>query len=339
MHVDKFSSMGSSVGLPSSKSPRVILAVENASIARNAFQLYNPFSQKAKVFKSLVNSFFCYANPLAKQLLAKNSSEKSKLQTYLEQEFGMALFLSVYRATAEDKVVVQLQSKEAEIIGYLKYPLNDLGLKHLKNEKKAIDILSANRIISSYKKKGAFENRPFLILEPLQGEIGLVDDLFITYLLSSFKRDKVFLLSKHPRILQLKQKLVDYEMTNYLETLNSLCKQSSNNYALAYEHGDFAPWNIVQVENKYIPFDFEFFVEDGIEFFDLIKYHYQVATLLEKKRGEELISYIKEKTGVEEFTLIFQLFLIKEITRCYEENEPYDADAKLLEQFTLGVIL
>ena len=45
--------------IPNSKDPKVVLAIEKGSFAKKSFKLYNPFSQKAKVFKSL-RVFFVY---------------------------------------------------------------------------------------------------------------------------------------------------------------------------------------------------------------------------------------------------------------------------------------
>jgi hypothetical protein len=98
-----------------------------------------------------------------------------------------------------------------------------------------------------------------------------------------------------------------------------------------YEHGDFTPWNIVKVEEQYTPFDFEHFVEDGLEYLDLIKYYYQVGKLLEGLNGKELITYIAEEIKIEEMRELLQLFLIKEIVRNKEEGEPYNFEVEMIE--------
>jgi len=334
MNVDEFYSIGCSINLPSPKAPKVTLAVDSASISHNAFQLYNPFSRKAKILKWIVSTVFYYANPLARLLFSTCHCEKTELQKHLEQSLETPLYLSVYRATAKDKVVLQLQTKNAEIIGYLKYPLNKTGVLHLENEKKAIDILSEKNIISSYKQYDYFKDKPFLLLEPLDGVISHVSQTDLDELLKAFKREKTFLLSEHPRIIQLQEKLITHNMNRYQVILLSLCQRSKQKYALVYEHGDFAPWNIMCVNKKYIPFDFEYFVEDGLEHFDLIKYHYQTAFLLEKKSGHALVEYICKKINLTDGLCLLQLFLIKEIIRCHIANETYVAEAELLEQLS-----
>ena len=101
-------------------------------------------------------------------------------------------------------------------------------------------------------------------------------------------------------------------MQDSLIRLDKLCSKSKKEYRLVYEHGDFAPWNIVKVKDDYVPFDFEYFVEDGLEYFDLIKYYYQIGNLLEKKTNDELKKYIYSKIKFDEIEIIYELYLIKE---------------------------
>ena len=44
--------------VPSSKNPKVVLAVGKSLLAKQSFKLYNPFSKKAKFFKTFAK-FFC----------------------------------------------------------------------------------------------------------------------------------------------------------------------------------------------------------------------------------------------------------------------------------------
>lgn len=98
----------------------------------------------------------------------------------------------------------------------------------------------------------------------------------------------------------------------------------------------FTPWNIVKVDDKYIPFNFEYFEEDGLEYFDLIKYYYQVATLLKSKKDQLLVNYLRTKINHPEFMLLLQLYLIKEIIRGVEENASYSAEVELLDFLQIG---
>jgi hypothetical protein len=120
-------------------------------------------------------------------------------------------------------------------------------------------------------------------------------------------------------------------MSTYISKVESICMASTVKYHLVYEHGDFTPWNIVRVGEEYIPFDFEYFVEDGLEYFDTIKYYYQIGKLLEAKDGEELVEFVSTQVNIPEIKELITLFLIKEILRNKKENEPFEFEEALIK--------
>lgn len=331
MNVIDFFSSNSYVFLPTKNNPKVALAVENKAFINNAFNLYNPFSIKAKLFKIIIRFGFNYFNNFFKFIFRVSHKDQSPFLKYLEDKLGQKLIASVYFATANDKVVIQLQNINADVIGYLKYPLNENGLHHLKNEKNALDILSANNLVDCYILFDYFRDRPFLLLVNLDGDIDFVPKLHIIELLSRFKRNSTYLLAEHPRIIQLKKDLRIHNLGIYLPLIERLCLNSSMNYSLVYEHGDFAPWNIMKIQDEYIPFDFEHFVENGLEHFDLIKYYYQIGKLLKKKNGLKLFEFVNLNSNIPEFKTLFQMFLIKEIQRNSEECVSFDFEIDLLK--------
>ena len=331
MNATNFFSANKYIYLPTSKNPKVALAIDNATLTKNTFKLYNPFSSKAKLLKKVSALAFTYVNAVAKKVWSVQEKEKSDFVSYLEKKLDTPLVTSVYFATIQDKVVMQLQTLDAKIVGYLKYPLNEVGLQHVKNEKKAIEILSEKKIVQEYVLYDMFEGKPFLLLDALEGEIDLIGRSHVDALLFKFKRENVYKLVEHPRVVDLKKDVNTNDMSKYLPLIEIICQQSAMQYALVYEHGDFTPWNIVKVDDDYIPFDFEHFVEDGLEYFDLIKYYYQIGKLLENKKDVELIGYISEQVNVIEINSLLQLFLIKEIIRNKEENEPYTFEVNMLE--------
>ncbi|NRB37446.1 MAG: hypothetical protein HRU20_03130 [Pseudomonadales bacterium] len=327
----EFLSDGRYVTLPSKRSPRVILAVDSHQLASNAFKLFNPFSTKGKCFSFILKFLACYFNPLFRAIMADEVKEASLFIKYLEAKLGRQLISSVYLATVADKVVLQLQSLDAEIIGYLKIPLNDLGIEHLVNEKNAIEVLSAKGIVSSYLLHDVFDERPFLLLSPVAGESCLVERESIDKLLGEFERGESFSLSEHPRIELLRAQLKTNDLVEYLIIVEDICQVSVMDYGLVYEHGDFTPWNILREGDKYVPFDFEHFVENGLQYFDLVKYYYQIGKLLEGRRGHELVEHIQTQLHISENLLLLQLYLIKEIVRFHEEGQPYDSEVDLLK--------
>jgi len=324
-----FFSSSSYIWLPTKNNPKVALCVDDSLLAKNSFKLYNPFSSKAKVFKSVSEFSFTSLNLFFKLLTTKK--EKSEFINYLENLLDQPLIISIYFATAKDKVVLQLQSSDAHIIGYLKYPLNEVGLKHIKNEIKAFEILSNKEIVEPYILKDTYNTKPFLVLKELDGSIDRIEKEFLDCVLNTFEKDSFYKLSQHPRVKELKRQLVDHDMEDYLIRVEQICNGSTTDYKLVYEHGDFTPWNFVKVEENYIPFDFEYFVEDGLEYFDIIKYYYQVGKLLEFKVDEELVSFISDNVNIQEIKELLELFLIKEILRGKEEGEPIEFEVNMIK--------
>jgi len=331
MNTINFSSLNYYLYLPTKSNPKVALAIDNPTLAQNSFRLYNPFSDKAKFLKAIYKVAFTSFNKISKIILKPKYQKQSKFIHYLEEKLGYEIISSLYFATAKDKVVLQLQTKEAQIVGYLKYPLNNFGLNHLYNEKKALEILSSKGIIENYTMYDTFQETPFLLLKPLEGHIDIVEKEKVEELLNKFKLNQAYTLAEHPRMQQIKKKLIKMEMYDTLSLLKRLCVNSSYSYRLVYEHGDFAPWNIIQLEEKYIPFDFEYFEENGLEYFDLIKYYYQIGKLLNSMKNEELILYISKQINIEEIEILLELYLIKEIILSKKENMNYEFEENMLK--------
>jgi hypothetical protein len=316
--------------LPTKANPRVALVIDDKGGAVNSFKLYNPFSLKAKLMKLTVFFLFKHLPYFSKILFKVEKKCQSDFLKYLENKLGQPLISSVYSATTGDKVVIQLQTYKYEIIGYIKYPLNEIGRAHLENEQRAIEVLSKKKITKEYIMRDQFKNEPFLLLYALDGKIELIDKVNVSDILSLFKREITYTLAAHPRIIQLQSALNDLNLEQYSLLVTRICKKSTFEYSLVYEHGDFTPWNIVKVADKYVPFDFEHFVENGLEYLDLFKFYYQIGKLLKYKKDLDLISYIRENIDIMEFDVLFQIFLVKEILRNCQEGEPCGFEIKML---------
>jgi hypothetical protein len=326
--IDFFSS-SSYLFLPTKNKPKVALVVDSKKLTQNAFKLYNPFSRKAKIFKQLMLLASIYFKYIIRFIYLKK--EKSQFIIYLENKLKQSFIISIYFATIQDKVVLQLQSTDALILGYLKFPLNDLGEQHIQNEIKAIKMLSTDKIVEPFILSSKYQGKSFLLIKEIKGKIESVDRKNLDIILEQFYKDKKYPLLLHPRIKKLKYLLTENCMTYYLSKLNDISKSSTMNYRLVYEHGDFAPWNIMKVDNRYIPFDFEYFEEDGLEYFDLIKYYYQIGRLLNYKQDRELIGFIFNNIKIQEIKELFELFLIKEIIINRIENKSFEFEKKIIK--------
>ena len=311
--------------LPTKKNPKVILNVSNKLSSINSFKLYNPFSSKAKYFKGVVSFLFIHFNFIFKYFTSKNSA-KSDFIKYLEERLNTQINSSIYIATAKDKVVVQLQDKSTnQIIGYVKYPINDIGIVHIENEIKADKVFNNSILIDKYK------HTPFIVLKELKGNIGIQDDNEVLKLLNTLKSSKKYKLSEHPRILEINHYFEKNKLDELLTQFKSLCKLDLD-FHVVYENGDFAPWNIIKSKNDELKlFDFEYFVEEGLEYMDLVKYYFQIENLLNQKNGLELLESILTQLEFKNKNLLLKIYLYKEIMIKHFENINYQNEINLLE--------
>lgn len=330
MNVINFLSEGIYIILPSPSNPKVYLAIQDKRVAKLSFQLYNPFSLKGKLLKLFVSFFCVYFNSIAKFVLPTIKSENSGFLIYLNNKFNLNFTCSLYMATANDKVVLQLISNY-EIFGYLKFPLNDFGKNRLLNERKAILLLSQYNLVSKIIASDRYLNIPFLIFKNIEGSSKKLESHDYKPVLNSLKKEKKFQLKNHPRILELRKELKFYSLNFLLDDLDSELLKSNKYYFEVFEHGDFAPWNLIKTEKFCIPFDFEYFEEIGLEYMDEFKYHFQIQRLLNGEEGAGLINILRLKLNIEEFAILFKIFLIKEIIILHKNKLSYEFERSLFK--------
>ena len=324
-----FFSENTYVSIPNRKKPKVVLAIGRKSMAKNSFKIYNPFSVKAKIFKSVVRFFYVNFNAIILELFDFDKYDNSEFINFLNEEFQIKFTSSVYHATLKDKVVVQLQS-EGLVFGYVKFPMNKMGLKNIRNEINAIELLSEKGILNLQMKSMEFKGTPFFVLPELQGNIANIPDNEVLKLVEPYKKEVLLKLEEQARIIEIKDFFIENKLKNELEILENILKNSKEYYHEVYEHGDFAPWNIVKTKEGLAAFDFEYFTEKGLEYFDLIKYHFQVGRLLKGKNQQDLYQYISQKINIKEIKEILSLFLLKEIMSAFQQEKTADFESKML---------
>lgn len=299
-------------------------------MSENSFELYNPFSIKAKILKRLYSTLFSNFNKISIKFLTKKTKEKSNFIKHLEKKLQVSIVSSLYFSTARDKIVIQLTSNN-NTIAYAKVALNDLGHNHILNEIEAIKTLSKKNIVIPVLDFGYFQGSLFMLTENLKGTIQFVDKRGIISILNRLRKDKKHQLSCHPRILQIKEMSERNDMLRLSNILNEVVVSSKEYYFEAMEHGDFTPWNIISLKNKFVPFDFEYFENNGLEFLDFIKYYFQYGRLIKKFGKKKLLLYVSKMTELVEFEILMTIFLIKEIIIRNEEKQSFNFELQMLE--------
>ena len=315
--------------VPSSKNPKVILAVGKSSLAKLSFKIYNPFSAKAKIFKKIVCFLAVNFNKILNKVAKVQVHKNSEFINFLNQQFDKKFTSSIYNATLQDKVVIQLQADD-EVFGYVKFPLNEIGKLNVKNEIKAVEILSKKGVIDIEMQNFEFNKTPFFVLPELEGNNDTISDEAVLKIIEPFKKEVSLELCKHKRVIEIKDFLIQNKLNKELLILEKVIKNSKEKYFEAFEHGDFAPWNIVKTKQGFTAFDFEYFVENGLEYLDSIKYHFQVARLLKSKTKEDLFKYISQKINAKEITELLTVFLLKEIMVAVNQQKKYDFESEML---------
>lgn len=330
MNVTDFLSSGNYVILPTKKRPKVYLCFRNNEVLSNAIKLYNPFTIKAKMLKEFSEFLVKFVRPLASLLFIVEYSGNSEFTDYLNRIFNRQFNISLYKSTESDKVVLQLQDENAQIFGYLKYPISEVGKSRILNEINAVLSLSEKDIIPELLYKGNYKDHPFIILKNLNGKISTLEDNRYQNVLKKLHKDDVYTLVDHPRIYNISLQLKELGLLDFHNQLNELVLNSKSKYKEVYEHGDFAPWNLIQTDNEIIPFDFEYYVENGLEYLDEIKYWFQINHLLNGLIGEDLINSLRTKITNFEFDILFKVFLFKEIVNKTKLNKSIVLETTLL---------
>lgn len=312
------------LALPPSGNPRVMLAIGNERIAEKSFRLYQPFSFSARILKLIMKQVAVLFPEFLMVYCGKYS--RSPFVIFLENKLGLEIITSVYFSTDKDKVVLQVQNKAGEIIGYIKAAITQNGNRKLENELRGIEVMQLQGLCNfCLFDTGEFKGFRYIFTSEIIGESKPLNKIEVIRIIKLMNKHKKYSLSMHPGICSLKQELILKKKPLLALMLHKMCENIKEPYFEAYEHGDFTPWNIMTSDNKKFGLlDFEYFNEKGLEYMDLIKYYFQTATLLKKMSGEKLVRYVLAQVDDKNAPVLFIIFLLKEIVRRIEEEMPYD---------------
>lgn len=330
MQIENFLSNGNYIVLPTKHKPKVYLNVSDATNAKMGYKLYNPFSWKPRLLKSVSRLLFININSFSKRIFSFSNHNDSKFLRDIENSLGVSLQSSIYISTNKQKLVIQLISNNV-IYGYLKFPLNDEGQYRILNEKFGLEKLSDLNLAPKLIHTGQYDGKTYILIENLEGSIGHVDETEWKSILNRYKKRNTFRLSDHPRVIKLRLDLEEKGFLDILKMINEDISSNNSNYLEVYEHGDYAPWNLMKIGNEILPFDYEYFVENGLQFLDEIMYHFRIIVLLKGKKGQEIIDEVRAKMDREDSETLFKIFLAKEVLICHATGENYETELNLLQ--------
>ena len=134
------------VVLPSREAPRWMLPTDDSQQIAEAFQIYQPYTMKARMLKRLVSGAIKigWIRRLQPRLLVAsiNPLPLERLVTELTGEQRPSFALSLGTATRYSKVTVQVSSSDGVRLAYIKFPLTEAATEHVRHEAETLRLLS-----------------------------------------------------------------------------------------------------------------------------------------------------------------------------------------------------
>lgn len=313
---------------------RVSLFMDNPKLFKTSIKLYMPSSKKAIIVKGLIESLNTYF-PKALFLFSIKYG-KGKFIDFLEKKYKKEIVSSIYYPTISDKLVLQLITLDGNIFGYMKIGTQVKGNEKVLRELNAINILTneTNLLNKGYLiDKGKYNDFDYIILKEIEGKNNNLTISALSKIFNELNKGKLFLLKDHPNFIELLENTSKLKQKELNEVLKQILNISNKKYSLVFEHGDLAPWNIFEdLDGNIKLFDFEYFENNGLEFMDKFNYYYQTGILLKKMKYQELFEFLKIKIQIEEFYIMFAIFLIKKIISKIKEESNYNQELDFLKK-------
>lgn len=294
--------------------------LENNIVFNNSLELLQPHSKEGRLFKKYLKKSFLFFKIIKKVgLIKKKKGNEIFINSIHKQINFEGNQMSFYKSEDSDKIVIQIISNEF-VKGYIKFPLNQKGVEKLKQEIQNYRFIK-NKDVTPKFFYCKFNSIPLLFVEKL---IPLrIDHFDLKSFLKKLKSSEKYKLVDHPRQKEIKRKFFDATNNqNLINMLDLRLSKNSNKFCVVFEHGDFTPWNLFQNENREVKIiDLEYSNPLGLEFIDEIRYYYSEEKLVQKKNEVNLYKLIQSKfDGIEDFNLVYILFLMEEYVKTSDLN-------------------
>lgn len=315
---------------PWKRKPKLILSLGSYEEFVLGLSMYQPSSLQGKFIKYIF--FLLY--PFLK--FFKGSLDDEKLQ--ILTDFQDVVVQSFYFSTDQQKYVMLAKCERTGARLIIKVSNTPLGISRLKRELSGYHLFRSLNLTHFKLHTSHSANNKFSLTYMHEiFDFNIQNTNYVCNLVSQLRRGLYLSPSTHPRIQNIFLKIKKNLYEELLDKLYESITLSNSEYEICYEHGDLAPWNCYDINGEHGVFDFEYFEEDGIEGFDLLRYAYSIALLKGKNLKERLqnIDDFYQSIGerLDSFLLIF--FLCDEINRKAEENLDYAE----LENYLQGVLL
>jgi len=306
--------------VPNSKNLRWVIPVDNRYVASNSLSLYNPQSLKGKLFKYTAN---CLSRSGIQRILgrdrlfilsngnAEQASLKRLIQDLLEVDDIYFAFSNgtpgYYR-----KTTAQAMSEKGEILAYVKIADVEQTQKLLIQEGKILSLLAklniSKGIIPELLYTGHYNGNGLIMQSAPSGrtrkgpkQLNISHIEFLAEVFNQTSTQEFFLESD--RWIRLKKNVesiqgrINNDWQQRLQTTLNICESELGEKVIQFGlcHRDFTPWNTYIVNKRLYVFDWEYAVEQGIPFWDILHFSSFPAMLVHRCSGKKIIRQFRGK--------------------------------------------
>lgn len=284
---DLFYNIGTRIAaLPNWHQPRLIFPATKSSRNRLRYALsYPAFKKIARLYRYYLGTK-AFTGHLDMQI---SHSDNTEFLEFLRlSDLGVVIPVIIIGTPGPtQKLTLKLYDQSQQVVGYLKFGESPICRQRLQQEENMLRTLPVG-LGPKFIKSGSIGNGWGLLITPVPGNPMspyLPSPKSVWRLLTSLIQKEAFAIDKHPRIVQLMKQSPEVE--KWLSVLKKY------QWPICYEHGDFAPWNLLQHHRKLCAIDWEYGHIEGFPFFDIIYYYTQVAWLVYRWSPEKTLMKLK----------------------------------------------
>jgi hypothetical protein len=318
--------------LPSLKTARWILPVRRGSRACAGFEIYTPFSMKARIMKAVLQAVnppdWGFWNERTFVIASKKRLPLEKLVEHVTGEMEVLLALSLGTVGAFQKLTIQAMRTDGTVLGYLKLPFaGTAALERLQNEATTVGTLALHPQMRPYIPQllfeGSWEGRYVVFQSPLGGKVGpsvygAIHDNFLRKLhsLSSDSVPGSAIVAQTADVWKRVANRFGTSWQNLGREVLSRAERDLSGRAVqcGLSHGDFTPWNTRVLSGELTVFDWESSRPLMPSQWDRFHFLTQTECLLKSKRD------FRNGTDVRQVhRSLFYLYVLWSAATCNEE--------------------
>jgi hypothetical protein len=264
------------IALPGWREPRVMLAKGGGAARRwRESALYPAFRPAAKIYRHLLRHKARLGLGRARSVAVQRWALGEFLADVLPEARSVVMLIG--SPGPARKITAELRDADGSVIGYLKLATTEQAKRRLAHEREILRVL-ATGFGPIMLKSGAIGETEALLLAPIVG-IPLAarspPASDIIDFARSLPRGAAVALSQHPWIRDMRG------ICNAPSLEDALADLDHRRWAIVFQHGDFAPWNLLRTTSgAIVALDWEYGAAEGFAYLDLCHFILQVAALV-----------------------------------------------------------